>query len=690
MKQHRYPSMVLATLGAMLLLIPLAAGRQDPQQEALLQKAIQIETVDGDLNAAIKLYRQIVENPGENRAVAAKALLQIGKCYEKLGSLEARKAYETLLKEYADQSDIATEARARLSALTKPAKETGIKIRQVWTGPEVDYYATPTPDGRSLVYVDWDSGGNLAIRDQADGKSRRLTDDASNGDCALESRISPDSKLIAYSWRKGPHPGYSGIDLRLIGIDGKGRRILHSEKGYDYVPLAWSADSSLLAVRRYGSSIQGTEIALVDINDSSLRILKTIPSSWPFVSFSPDNKYLAFDFPVADDSGNYDISLLALDGSGEIPLVHHPADDRLFGWIPGSQDILFSSDRSGSVDLWIAQLEDDKSHLIPEPVKRAFVSFQERLGFTNDGSYYFSIYTRRYTLQVLPIDPETGRFTIGSGTEILGSNLLSKWSPDGKQLAYIAEFENGNRRRLHVRNVGTGEEREFAHNFYAGSYCWSPDGRSILVYGNDEGEDREESRRGIFNIDVSDGSMKSVVQWPERDSLTRTLLLVHDGRSIVYKQRGCLILRDLQSGREKELYCHPNLIRSAAISPDKKTLAFGALDEQKNTIRLLLMPIDGNEPETLFEAPGNNRTEILAWTPDGKYVLFTNPENDFALLYRISRDGGDPEVLWRSTKKYPHTLSSLSFHLDGKHVAVSTYLQESEILVMENLLRQLP
>ena len=75
MKQHRYLNMVLATLGAMLLLIPLAVGRQDPQQEALLQKAIQIETVDGDLNAAIKLYRQIVENPGENRTVAAKALL---------------------------------------------------------------------------------------------------------------------------------------------------------------------------------------------------------------------------------------------------------------------------------------------------------------------------------------------------------------------------------------------------------------------------------------------------------------------------------------------------------------------------------------------------------------------------------------------------------------------------------------
>ncbi len=679
MKQHRCLSTAFAAFGAMLLLIPLAAGRQDLQQEILLQKAIQIETVDGDLDNAIKMYRQIVENLGENRAVAAKALLQIGKCYEKLGSLEARKAYETLLEEYADQGDITMEARARLAALAKPEEENGIKIRQVWTGPGANYYATPTPDGRSLVYVDWNSGGNVAIRELTTGKTRLVTTTAKPDHFALNPIVSHDGKWIAYQWQNEELI----YDLRVVGIDGDRQRIVYADSNYDVYPAAWSPDSRQIAVRRYGPKM---EIGMIDVPNGSYHKLKSFDKSgWPEMRYSADGRYLAYDFPSEKDSGRGDISMIAVDGSHEIPVVRHPADDSFFGWIPGSQDILFSSDRSGSVDLWIARF-DEGNYVVTEPIKRAFGSFDRRLGFTNDGSYYFSIYTRRFTLQVLPVDPETGRFTIGSGTEILGSNLRSEWSPDGKQLAYIAEFENGNRRRLHVRNVETGEEREFAPNFYAGSYCWSSDGRSILVNGIDEGEDGEGDMSGIFNIDVSDGSMKSVVQWPER---ARTLLLVHDGRSIVYKRRGCLIQRDLQSGREKELYCHPNLIRSAAISPDKKTLAFGALDEQRNTIRLLLMPIDGNEPETLFVAPGNNM-EILAWTPDGKYVLFTNPENDFALLYRISRDGGDPEVLWRSTKRYPHTLSRLSFHPDGKRVATSTYLQESEILVMENLIRQLP
>jgi tetratricopeptide (TPR) repeat protein len=87
MRHHRYLGLALAALGSMALLIPLAAGPQDRQQEILLQQAIQKEIVDGDLDTAIKMYRRILENPGENRTVAARALLQIGKCYEKLGRL---------------------------------------------------------------------------------------------------------------------------------------------------------------------------------------------------------------------------------------------------------------------------------------------------------------------------------------------------------------------------------------------------------------------------------------------------------------------------------------------------------------------------------------------------------------------------------------------------------------------------
>ena len=82
-----------------------------------LKAATQKELVDGDLKGAIALYEKIVANAGGNRAVAAKALLAIGQCHEKLGNTEAVKAYDRLVREYADQGEVTATARTRLAAM---------------------------------------------------------------------------------------------------------------------------------------------------------------------------------------------------------------------------------------------------------------------------------------------------------------------------------------------------------------------------------------------------------------------------------------------------------------------------------------------------------------------------------------------------------------------------------------------
>jgi hypothetical protein len=51
-----------------------------------LQRAMHVEHVEGDLERAIQLYRDIVAQHGDVRNAAAKALLRLGSCYEKLGS----------------------------------------------------------------------------------------------------------------------------------------------------------------------------------------------------------------------------------------------------------------------------------------------------------------------------------------------------------------------------------------------------------------------------------------------------------------------------------------------------------------------------------------------------------------------------------------------------------------------------
>jgi len=117
-------------IGTALLLSGLQGGRTDVQ----LQAAINKETVEGDLKGAIEQYKKIAQS--SDRAVAAKALVRMGQCYEKLGDAEASKAYERVLREFADQKEAVEQARTHLAA--KGRSETGMVARRVWAGPDVD------------------------------------------------------------------------------------------------------------------------------------------------------------------------------------------------------------------------------------------------------------------------------------------------------------------------------------------------------------------------------------------------------------------------------------------------------------------------------------------------------------------------------------------------------------------------
>ena len=96
--------------------------------EVALQAAIKIETIDGDLRAAIAAYRKVADTYQTDRAVAAKALVRAGQCYEKLGEAQAKEAratYQRVVRDYADQAETVAQARLRLAALGTPLAPKG-------------------------------------------------------------------------------------------------------------------------------------------------------------------------------------------------------------------------------------------------------------------------------------------------------------------------------------------------------------------------------------------------------------------------------------------------------------------------------------------------------------------------------------------------------------------------------------
>ncbi len=566
----------------------------------------------------------------------------------------------------------------------------GMVVRQIWV-PASDPQGI-SPNGQSVSYVDW-STGDLAVRDLATGTNRRLTNKGSwrenpNEYAGYSSVISPDGKQVAYLWfdyNKDPHS-----DLRVVPVMGEGDgskpRVLYRNAEVEVVePTDWSPDGKHVLVI-FTRKDKTKQIGLVAIEDGSVQVLKTLDWRYPgHARFSPDGRYIAYDFPTQQDSPGRDIFLLATDGSREIPLVAHPGDDSVLDWPPDGKRVLFASDRRGSWDAWLVHVADGKPQGKPELIKTD-IGRNRPLGFTQNGSFYYAIGSApSKDVYVATLDPTTGK-VLGTPKKISqrfeGRNKSPDWSRDGKYLAYVS-VRGRFQETLVIRSVETGKEREVPLKMTIrgkGHFRWSPDGRYLLAAGQDQ-----KGRDGLYRIDVQTGEVTQLVQ-----NYFRTAAWSFDGKVIFYRsyepstESSRIMARDLESGQEKEIYRYRSqmssgrFLRVLAVSPDGLDLALcrsGVLQ---------VIPTTGGQPRELFKVPKEEEGFMsVTWMPDGRELVC----NKGGELWRISAKGGDLRTL--GTYNLKVTQTSLSVHPDGRHIAFTArnpQAKKPELWVMENFL----
>jgi hypothetical protein len=202
MKPRIKTNLILTAVSLILALSLIAAQQVGEPPAVLLERAIQLETVDGDLRDAIELYQRIISQNGNNRAVAAKAFLHLGLCHLKLGNKEAQSAFQKVIDDYSDQSETAKQAREQLSMLlrtqTQLAKGREMNIRRIYDGTGPEWGNALSSAGRHLVYTDWETG-DMAVVDLTTREHRRLTSTGGlrspSGDMGETSIFSPDDKM---------------------------------------------------------------------------------------------------------------------------------------------------------------------------------------------------------------------------------------------------------------------------------------------------------------------------------------------------------------------------------------------------------------------------------------------------------------------------------------------------------------
>ncbi len=697
----------------------LANQAKDNKAEVALQAAIKTETVDGNLKGAIEQYQKLANS--SDRAVAAKALIRMGQCYEKLGDVEATKAYERVMRDFADQKEAVEQARALLSASPRDKTlESGLAFGRKWVlPPAVGISAHPSPDGRYMYFQTEDC---MWQHDLTTGEDRKMIQGQLRNDPLVRldvsvgtPEVSPDGKQIAYTRLtvKGKSQSY---ELWVMGIDGSGAKLVMKDKerrlapkGW-FSPKGWSPDAKHILIVVYSDMTPplNLSLALVTVKDGSVRPIGD-QDDYSSGSFSPDGKYL-----VAHSNSRREgqlvavpgrLKLIPVDGSREIPLYESPAKTWAPLWTPDGRRILFKSDRSGTTDLWSLRMNGAKPEGEPELVKRE-VDSMNLLGFTRDGSLFYSTSTFQSDVFSADLDPATGR-VISKPAQVnlrfVGSvGYPVEWSPDGQFLAYART--SGMRTSvtsLVVRSERTGEEQEVGltptfsgRTIYRAQ--WFPDGRSLLVSDYAIG-------RVLRQIDVRNGQVRTFLDLSENLLNNNTHIERHlfapamsrDGKALYYLQVSSgyssmrLMRRSMENGEERELRRSKGRLAMLGVSPspDGRHLAFvqATLDRDTEDLKnasLMIMSADGGEPRELLQ------TKIsyfeVKWVGNGRLLMIRQPESSAPPeLWSVPIDGGEPQP---SGLAMPG-LYEMTVHPDGNRIAFCrTTGPVAEVWAIKNLL----
>lgn len=594
----------------------------------------------------------------------------------------------------------------------------GIVTRRILEGLEDIFMGSPSPDGRYLSDVDWNTG-ELAIRDVQTGEMRPITNEASwgEGKFAEGSRISPDGQWVAYTWWE-PSEAMAGRTsspgVRVIPVEGGGSRVLVKNE-YQYAqPYDWSADATRVLV---GLSLPDstTQIGLVAMADAELRIVKALRGvQLGSMALSPDRKYVAYDVQREMTSFEHTVHVVAADGSGDREVTAPGGHNTVLGWEPSGRYLLYYGDHSGSPSVWALPVSEGRPQGAPVLV-RSDLWHLIPIGFTAGGALMYGVNTGRVDMFTVLTDPETGA-PIGEPQSVTphyqaGTAMYPRWSPDGRYLAYRRTPPPGQgvAHSLVIRAIESGEFREIGLDLAVMlTPEWSTDGRYVALYAR-EGQTRRANQQGIYRIDVQTGNHGFV---HTIEGALRGVAWLDAGRTVVYKEVGggagsgwCRFATvELASGREREIYRWPcySMDWWWALSPDKRTIA-GVFDRggdpqaDPSELRWSLKTVtldDGTARDLAEFYPwiGNNAAgpagfpDIL-WTPDSRFVRLRtclSPDQLIGSLNRCPNWSFDVET--GEARRLADDAPMGAIHPDGRRVAFADGETAYEVWVMEGYL----
>jgi Tol biopolymer transport system component/DNA-binding winged helix-turn-helix (wHTH) protein len=534
--------------------------------------------------------------------------------------------------------------------------------RPLTTYPGSQLQPSFSPDGGAVAFV-WHKDGELAghiyVKQLGSEAPARLTNGSAE---ELSPAWSPDGRWIAFI----RHTEVRTSILIIPAIGGSEQEVytLPTNHVWEYGGLTWTADGESLIFPEQADPQAPSLLVELTLDGRTIRELTHPPRGWDgdwTPAISPDGTTVAF---IRGPEGSvHDIYMMKLpDGTPK----RITFDGRLvvgLAWSSDGSEVVFSSNRSGSISLWRVSAQGETPEHEPAGGDNAYWPSIARQGnrlVYSHGSATWSI----LAVELNGHGPETEAEILTSSEQDASPHV----SPAGDKIAFQS-WRSGSQEIWTAKIDGSDPVQLTSAGAMAGSPSWSRDGRSIAF------DARLDTNAHIYVIDANGGAPRAVTHGDFNDIVP---CWSSDDRWIYFgsNRSGSWQVWKVPSdgaGPAQQVTAEGGMV--AMESGDGRWLYFTHYGEPGIWRR----PVAGGPVRKIFDGPPTGNLNY--WTLNGDSVYSLADQGGHFTLQRIDPDTGHTQVVY-ALKHDPTPFAGISLSPDGKRITFAELARASSGLTL--------
>ncbi len=486
----------------------------------------------------------------------------------------------------------------------------------------------PAIHGNQIVFT---YAGDLYTVPATGGVARKITNDIGY---EMFARFSPDGTWLAFTGQYDGNtevylmPAEGGVPQRLTYTATLGRDDVSDRMGPNNIVMTWKDDKTIVYRSRRIEKNDFIGQLFYAFVDGGMPEQLPVPRGG-FCSFSPDKKKMAYnrvfrEFRTwkhyrggqADDVWIYDFETKTIEN-----VTNNPAQDIIPMW--HGNTIYFASDRDHTMNLFAYDLTTKQTKKLTTFTEYdvKFPSLGDNAIVFENGGYIYKLDLASEKVEKVPVEIRED-FDIGRGgwRDVSKDVTNFEIAPDGSRALFGARGDvftvpakNGPTRNI-TATSGVHERNS----------KWSPDGKWIAYVSDATGEDE-------IYIAPQDGSTPAIQLTKNADTYKYQLSWSPDSKKLLWADKKLrlqyvdIVSKNVTLVAQAKAWEYSDY----CWSPDSKWIAY-AQPEEKQMTTVYLYSLDAGKSYPVTD--GWSDSYQPAFSSDGKYLFYVS-ERNFSPLY---------------------------------------------------------